>query len=178
MNTAVKSALSNRKPQSLGLSGMLKAAFGLQPKPTASPKTTPIELSRRRDAQLSRAIARRQLSGVVADAMVRAGVLSSQFTFKSLALDSKGESFLVLVNMSPEAALEDGFPLLHWEKWICQMAKSFHSINVSSVYWRRDMAPMDDVGPKRAKRVARQSAEQGSDFAALSDTNYGDLPAA
>lgn len=177
MNTAVKSTFPNRKPQSLGLSGMLKAALGLRPKPIAS-ATTPIELSRRRDAQLSRAIARRQLSGVVADAMVRAGVLSSQFTFKTLALDSKGESFLVLVNMSPEAALEDGFPLLHWEKWICRMALSFHGISVSSVYWRRDMAPMDDVGPKKAKRVARQGAEQGSDFAALSDTNYGDLPAA
>jgi hypothetical protein len=81
-------------------------------------------------------MARRELLyAVVRQAMVRAGVLSASYKFKVLSLDSKGQQFLVMIDL---ARVEGADParLAEIEALIAQGAKSRHNIFVTGVYWR------------------------------------------
>jgi hypothetical protein len=81
-------------------------------------------------------MARRELLyGVVREAMVRAGVLSSSYKFKVLSLDSAGRQFMVMVDLARGAA-SDTPRLAEIEAMVAQSAKARYDIHVTSVYWR------------------------------------------
>lgn len=81
-------------------------------------------------------IARREmLYGVVREAMVRAGVLSSGYKFKVLSLEPHGRQFLVMVDVARGFG-DDTARLAEIEALIAQNAKARHGIVVTAVYWR------------------------------------------
>lgn len=88
--------------------------------------------ARRKTERIER---REQLYGVVRDAMTRAGVLAASYKFKVLSLDSRGANYLIMMDLSSQAA--DGVSrLTEIESLIAQNAKTRHEILVSAVYWR------------------------------------------
>ncbi len=78
---------------------------------------------------------REQLYAVVRHAMSSAGVLSASYKFKVLSLDSRGASFLVMMDMVSQAA-EDPQRMAEIEAVIAHNAKSRFEIVVAAVYWR------------------------------------------
>ena len=78
---------------------------------------------------------REQLYAVVRHAMSSAGVLSSSYKFKVLSLDSRGASFLVMMDMVSQAA-EDPERMSEIEALIASNAKNRFEIIVAAVYWR------------------------------------------
>ncbi len=78
---------------------------------------------------------REALYMVVRDAMVRAGVLSASYKFKVLALDPRGQQFLVMMDLAREYGSE-AVRLSEIESLIVQTAKTRHEITVTAVYWR------------------------------------------
>lgn len=78
---------------------------------------------------------REVLYAVVREAMVRAGVLSSNYKFKVLSLDQRGRQFLVMVDLA-QGASGDTRRLAEIEAMVAQSAKSRYDILVSAVYWR------------------------------------------
>jgi hypothetical protein len=80
--------------------------------------------------------ARRELLfQVVRESMVRVGVLSSAFKFKVLALDQRGRTFLVMIDLSAEFANETA-KLAEIEALIAHTAKIRFELIVQAVYWR------------------------------------------
>ncbi len=78
---------------------------------------------------------REQLYAVVRHAMSSAGVLSASYKFKVLSLDSRGASFLVMMDMVSQAA-EDPQRMAEIEALIAHNAKNRFEIVVAAVYWR------------------------------------------
>ena len=79
---------------------------------------------------------REQLYVAIREAMTRAGVLSASYKFKVLSLDSRGNEFLVMMDLkafggSPEL-------LGDIEALIVQNARARFEITVPAVYWRMD----------------------------------------
>ncbi len=84
-----------------------------------------------------RILRREQLYSVVRESLIRAGVLSTSYEFKVLALDANGDGFLVLIDLAlPAEAIPDEY-LLEIERWIQTSARSRHSMQIEAVYWRR-----------------------------------------
>lgn len=84
-----------------------------------------------------RILRREQLYSVVRESLIRAGVLSTSYDFKVLALDANGDGFLVLVDLAlPADAIPDEY-LLEIERWVQTSARSRHSMEIEAVYWRR-----------------------------------------
>lgn len=98
----------------------------------SAPASNPEPPSHRRAERVER---REQLYGVVRDAMTRAGVLSASYKFKVLSLDSRGGSYLIMADLSSQAAI-DTQRMAEIEALIAQTAKSRHEILVAAVYWR------------------------------------------
>jgi hypothetical protein len=67
--------------------------------------------------------------------MVGVGVLSSKYKFKVLSLDSRGNKYLIMMDLSKQFAPEPHL-LGDIEALIAQNAKARHNIQVTSVYWR------------------------------------------
>lgn len=85
--------------------------------------------------QAARLQRREQLYGVVREAMARAGVLSADYAFKVLMLDTQGERFIVMLDVAKEYSANVGL----WsdtEAWITRSAQIRLGIEVKSVYWR------------------------------------------
>lgn len=78
---------------------------------------------------------REMLYAVVRESMVRAGVLSASYKFKVLALDQRGQQFLVMMDLAREYG-RDINRMTETEALIAQTAKSRHDILVTAVYWR------------------------------------------
>jgi hypothetical protein len=93
--------------------------------------------------------ARRELLfQVVRESMVRVGVLSSAFKFKVLALDQRGRTFLVMIDLSSEFAGETD-KLAEIEALIAQTAKTRYELVVQAVYWRfYDTVASGSVAPR------------------------------
>lgn len=88
-----------------------------------------------------RARLRDLLYKVVRESMVRAGVLSSNFSFKVLATDPRGQKFIVMMNLARDFGGEI-LQLAEIETMICEAARARHNITVSAVYWRaEEVAP-------------------------------------
>lgn len=99
---------------------------------SAAPSAATATPGNRKQERLAR---RELLYGVVREAMVRAGVLSSSYKFKVLSLDSRGRQFLVMVDLAQGAGAETT-QLAEIEAMVAQTAKHRHDILVSAVYWR------------------------------------------
>jgi hypothetical protein len=97
---------------------------------TAVPTTGPH--SQRRNERLER---REMLYAIVRECMTQAGVLSSQYKFKVLSLDSRGREYLVMVDL-PRDTPNEADHLAEIERLIARNAKSRHDIVVTAVYWR------------------------------------------
>ena len=121
-------------------------------------ETTMPLISPRRGRRLLR---REQVFGVVRESLIRGGVLSTSYSFKVLALDNNGDSFLVLVDLAlPAQAMPDEY-LLEIERWIQGSARSRHSMQVQAVYWRRQ--PVHDLrGVALKASVAAQTRREGA----------------
>ena len=78
---------------------------------------------------------REQLYGVVREAMVRAGLLSSSYKFKVLSLDAQGRQYMVMVDLA-QGAIGDTVRLAEIEAMVAQTARAKYDILVSAVYWR------------------------------------------
>jgi hypothetical protein len=78
---------------------------------------------------------REVLYGIVRECMTRAGVLSSSYKFKVLSLDSRGQQFLVMVDLAYGGGADTN-RLAEIEAMVAQTAKSRHDVLVTAVYWR------------------------------------------
>jgi hypothetical protein len=78
---------------------------------------------------------RELLYGVVRESMTHVGVLSSSYKFKVLSLDSRGQQFLVMMDLDSHHVQGVGH-LAEMESLIAKNAKTRHEILVTSVYWR------------------------------------------
>ena len=134
---------------------------GRKPRRSFGQTTLPL-ISPRRGRRILR---REQLFSVVRESLIRAGVLSTSYEFKVLALDSSGDGFLVLVDLSlPADVLPDEY-LLEIERWVQSSARSRHSMQVQAVYWRRQ-AVHDQRGIALKASVAAQTRREAASNAA------------
>lgn len=108
-----------------------------------------------------RILRREQLFSVVRESLIRAGVLSTSYEFKVLALDSSGDSFLVLVDLSLPADVMPDEYLLEIESWVQKSARSRHGMQVQAVYWRR-RAVQDQRGVALKASVAAQTRREAA----------------
>lgn len=132
-----------------GNKGKPRRSFGQTTLPLISP---------RRGRRILR---REQLYSVVRESLIRAGVLSSSYEFKVLALDSTGDGFLVLISLSLPANVMPDEYLLEIERWIQGSARSRHSMTVQAVYWRRE-AVHDQRGIALKASVAAQTRREAT----------------
>lgn len=133
------------------------SANGGRAKPRRSFGQTTLPLiSPRRGRRILR---REQLFSVVRESLIRAGVLSTSYQFKVLALDSSGDGFLVLLDLSLPADVMPDEYLLEIERWIQTSARSRHSMTVQAVYWRRE-AVHDQRGIALKASVAAQTRRE------------------
>lgn len=106
-----------------------------------------------------RILRREQLFSVVRESLIRAGVLSTSYEFKVLALDSSGDGFLVLIDLSLPADVMPDEYLLEIERWVQNSARSRHGMQVQAVYWRR-RAVHDQRGVALKAAVAAQTRRE------------------
>jgi hypothetical protein len=110
--------------------------MGGKPASNSSTSVTAGSPAQRIEQRRSERNARRELLfQVVRESMVRVGVLSSAFKFKVLALDQRGRTFLVMIDLSAEFAGETA-KLAEIEAMIAQSAKNRYELVVQAVYWR------------------------------------------
>jgi hypothetical protein len=134
-------------------------ASGGRAKPRRSFGQTTLPLiSPRRGRRILR---REQLFSVVRESLIRAGVLSTSYEFKVLALDSSGDAFLVLVDLSLPADVMPDEYLLEIERWVQNSARSRHGMKVQAVYWRRQ-AVHDQRGVALKAAVAAQTRRESA----------------
>jgi hypothetical protein len=103
--------------------------------PLAAPAAAGNSSERMEQRRNERNTRRELLFQVVRESMVRIGVLSSAFKFKVLALDQRGHTFLVMIDLSAEFAGETD-KLTEIENLIAQSAKTRYDLTVQAVYWR------------------------------------------
>lgn len=83
-----------------------------------------------------RAQHRAQLQAVVRENMIRAGVLSGAYRFKTLPLDRAGNSFVVLFDVDAHAMDTDTHTLNTLEDGLQSLAQQRHHIAVRGAYWK------------------------------------------
>jgi hypothetical protein len=89
---------------------------------------------------------------VVRDEMLKAGALTSAYKFKVLSLDSRGVSYLVMMELP--TLLDGGVAYLpSFEHGISLQAKNQFGIVVTAVYWR-----VNQCIPRQAYAPVRPSA--------------------
>jgi hypothetical protein len=98
---------------------------------------TPSE--KRKSKRLER---REQLYKIVRESMTRAGVLSADYKFKVLSMDTGGGQYLVMVDCNYAAVCEPE-RLNGIEEAISKAAMSAHEIEVTAVYWRFNAVAME-----------------------------------
>lgn len=102
----------------------------------AMPEGAVAEAKARQSSRRAERHARRELlHQTVRECMVRAGVLSTAYKFKVLALDQRGRQFMVMIDVAgPHGG--DTARLAEIEALIAQAAHARHGITVAAVYWR------------------------------------------
>jgi hypothetical protein len=116
-------------------------------KPTAQPATS-ASAQRLEQRRLDRNARRELLFEIVRESMLRVGVLSSAFKFKVLALDQRGQTFLVMIDLSADFAGETD-KLSEIEALISQAAKTRFDLIVQAVYWRFFDTVMTNSGSRQ-----------------------------
>lgn len=109
---------------------------------------------------------REQLYSVVRDAMTRAGVLAASYKFKVLSLDSRGANYLIMMDLSSQAA-DEVSRLAEIESLIAQNAKARHEILVSAVYWRLNDHVTAGLSEKKTSPLAAAPAPAAAARTAL-----------
>jgi hypothetical protein len=113
-----------------------KNPFSSSPQTSSVPQPATSAAAQRLEQRRSERNGRRELLfQVVRESMVRVGILSSAFKFKVLALDQRGRTFLVMMDLSAEFAGETE-KLAEIESLIAHSAKSRFELIVQAVYWR------------------------------------------
>lgn len=95
--------------------------------PDATPQKEPVKTHRH--------MRREQLYLAIREAMTHSGVLSSRYRFKVLSLDQRGDTFLIMIDLSQQEGAQTEV-LSDIEKKIMLQAMARFDIAVSSVYWR------------------------------------------
>lgn len=109
-------------------------------------------------APAERAQRREQLYEVVREGMMHAGVLSSGYKFKVLALDPRGRQFLIMMDLADQALPEE-----RWqgcESALTQAAQARFDITIKAVYWRlnHDLPnPLAAAAAQPARHAATRS---------------------
>lgn len=107
--------------------------FSRKPQGKVAPAPAP-ENTRLRDARIDR---RERLYGVVRTSLVQAGVQTSSFKFKVLALDDQGQQFLVMVDVASPWGGDAGWRA-RLETQVIETAQTQHGLVITSVYWRNN----------------------------------------
>ena len=115
---------------------------GTRPKPG-----TDAQHSKRKVVRLEQ---RELLYAVVRECMTKSGILSTSYKFKVLSLDSRGKTYLVMVDL-PSSNMSAPRSLLDIEGLIARLAKALHGISVTAVYWRvNEQAKLVSLKPSQA----------------------------
>lgn len=107
---------------------------------------------------------RELLYAVIRESMARVGILSSSYKYKVLSLDSRGNEYLVMMDLPNELAshLEQ---LAAIEETVIESARQRHRITVVAVYWRIQDLGRPGTGVLRKPRPEPVAA----DLMAVSD---------
>lgn len=124
------------------------------PTPEPAPPPSPSGQALRK---AERAANREILYPIVRESMLKAGILSTRYTFKLLTTDTHGEKFMVMVDMAPEF-LGDMEKLNEIEALITRAALSRHNLRVAGTYWRANAMVGSDAhsagAPSSQSRIA------------------------
>ena len=126
----------------------------------------PLDGSRLRMSPAANAVSRKTerleqrelLYGVVRESMIRIGVLSSKYKFKVLSMDSRGNKYLIMMDLAKQHAVEVG-RLSEIEGLIAKSAKARHNILVTAVYWRVSEQVSSDADESAASIATLASAK-------------------
>lgn len=110
-----------------------------------------------------RAEQRERLYPIVRESLLHAGVLSSRFKFKVLSADTRGQRFLIIIDLSPEL-MDDVALLTQVEALITHHSVAKYNSHIAGVYWRAN----NDLVPP-------QHSAPGPRHAAIGATQYGEL---
>jgi hypothetical protein len=78
---------------------------------------------------------RELLYAVIRESMARVGILSSSYKYKVLSLDSRGNEYLVMMDL-PQDLASHLDQLASIEETVVEAARQRHQITVVAVYWR------------------------------------------
>jgi hypothetical protein len=101
----------------------------------AGPTNLPPDDEQALDRKTQRLERRELLYAVVRESMARVGMLSSSYKYKVLSLDSRGNQYLIMMDL-PKAMADHIGQLAEIEEIVTQNARTRHKIDVSAVYWR------------------------------------------
>lgn len=110
-----------------------------------------------------RAEQRERLYPIVRDALLHSGVLSSRYKFKVLSADTRGQRFLVIIDLAPEM-MQDVTMLTQVELLIAHHALTKHNFHIAGTYWRAN-----------SDLVPAQNASAAPRHAGIGATQYGEL---
>ena len=104
-------------------------------KPSGStPPVATADATKLRDARIDR---RERLYAIMRTSLVQAGVQTSSFKFKVLALDDLGQQFLVMVDVANPWGGDAGWRS-RIETQVVHAAQIQHGLVITAVYWRNN----------------------------------------
>ena len=109
--------------------------------------------SQQESAKTHRHMRREQLYLAIREAMTRSGVLSFRYRFKVSSLDQRGDTFLVMMDLSQQQGPQTEIPP-DIEKKIMLQAMTRFAIVVSSVYWRFNASVLEQHPAPESKKTA------------------------
>lgn len=95
-----------------------------------------LDTAKLRDARIDR---RERLYAIMRTSLVQAGVQTTSFKFKVLALDDQGQQFLVMVDVANPWGGDAGWRS-RIESQVVQAAHAQHGLVITAVYWRNNAA--------------------------------------
>nr|WP_315189434.1 hypothetical protein [uncultured Albidiferax sp.] len=107
--------------------------FSRKPQVPAAQSQAP-DAVKLRDARIDR---RERLYAIMRTSLVQAGVQTSSFKFKVLALDDQGQQFLVMVDVANPWGGDAGWRS-RIETQVVQAAQAQHGLVITAVYWRNN----------------------------------------
>lgn len=124
----------------------------------AGPTNLPADDEQALDRKTQRLERRELLYAVVRESMARVGMLSSSYKYKVLSLDSRGNQYLIMMDL-PKAMAEHIGQLAEIEEIVTQNARVRHKIDVTAVYWRINELSKASTAVLRKPRA---ESEQGA----------------
>jgi hypothetical protein len=141
-----------------------KSARGKQAPDTDDPRP---DTSGQAHASVERKVLRLErrelLYAVIREAMARVGVLSSTYKYKVLSLDSRGNEYLVMMDL-PQDLASHLDQLAAIEETVVESARQRHRITVVAVYWR-----IHDLARSGSAVLRKPRPEAAADLMVSSD---------